>query len=272
MVIDNFFAKQKVEGFANWNTDKTASNIMKSLLKASFEQNPQALQRLLATGNATLTHTQDKGKWGTEFPRLLMEVREELRQSQPESQQQTQEVFSTRQEMLNTMVQEADGFIGEVSQSPYTKVGNKFVIKNNTEVEKAVNYISKRGVHKDRKNSLLSEESIKYLTEDKDNTSYYNIGYNSGEPYITAVTNRELFDESYTPKTIMFLRDQGRLNEDIIKTQLKKFKDTSTFLVDASDTKAIEFFDKNGYNYKVYQVGQQQSQIQPQKEIQLSTT
>ena len=57
MVIDNFFAKQKVEGFANWNTDKTASNIMKSLLKASFEQNPKALQRLLATGNATLTHT-----------------------------------------------------------------------------------------------------------------------------------------------------------------------------------------------------------------------
>ncbi len=252
--------------------DSVSTSLMKNLLIESFQQNPQALQRLLATGNATLTHTQDKGKWGTEFPRLLMEVREELRQSQPESQQQTQEVFSTRQEMLNTMIQDADGFIGEVSQSPYTKVGNKFVIKNNTEVEKAVNYISKRGVHKDRKNSLLSEESIKYLTEDKDNTSYYNIGYNSGEPYITAVTNRELFDENYTPKTIMFLRDQERLNEDIIKTQLEQFKDTSTFLVDASDTKAIEFFDKNGYSYKVYQVGQQQSQTQPQKEIQLSTT
>ena len=177
-------------------------------------------------------------------------------------QQQAQPVFSTRQEMLNTMIQDADGFIGEVSQSPYTKVGNKFVIKNSTEVEKAVNYISKRGVHKDRRSSLLSEESIKYLTEDKDNTSYYNIGYSSGEPYITAVTNRELFDENYTPKTIMFLRDQGRLNEDIIKTQLESFKDTSTFLVDASDTKAIEFFNKNGYNYKVYQVGQQQSQTQ----------
>ena len=90
MIINNFFAKQKVEGFANWNIDKTASNIMKSLLKASFEQNPQALQRLLATGDATLTHTQDKGKWGTEFPRLLMEVREELRQSQSKSQQQIQ--------------------------------------------------------------------------------------------------------------------------------------------------------------------------------------
>jgi hypothetical protein len=56
---------------------------MKALIKASFEQNPQALQRLIATGNATITHTQDKGKWGTEFPKLLMEVREELRWKQP---------------------------------------------------------------------------------------------------------------------------------------------------------------------------------------------
>lgn len=78
MIIDNFFSKKKVEGFTNWNIG-TASNIMKALLKASFEQNPQAAQRLLDTGNASLTHTQDKGKWGTEFPKLLMEVREELR-------------------------------------------------------------------------------------------------------------------------------------------------------------------------------------------------
>lgn len=71
-IIDMFFAK----GGA-W--DKLSLKAMKMLIKASFEQNTQALQRLLATGNATLTHTQDKGKWGTEFPRLLMEVREELR-------------------------------------------------------------------------------------------------------------------------------------------------------------------------------------------------
>lgn len=66
--------------------DKASSSIMKEILKKSFEQNPQAAQRLLATGNATLTHTQDKGKWGTEFPKLLMEVREELRQSNTTSQ------------------------------------------------------------------------------------------------------------------------------------------------------------------------------------------
>jgi predicted NAD-dependent protein-ADP-ribosyltransferase YbiA (DUF1768 family) len=62
--------------------DENASKEMKIALKASFEQNPEALQKLIATGNATLTHTQDKGKWGKEFPRLLMEVREELRPEQ----------------------------------------------------------------------------------------------------------------------------------------------------------------------------------------------
>lgn len=69
--------------------DERSSKIMKALIKASFEQNPQAAQRLLDTGNATLTHTQDGSKWKTEFPRLLMEVRDELRKSQSTTQPQT---------------------------------------------------------------------------------------------------------------------------------------------------------------------------------------
>ena len=60
--------------------DANSSRIMKRFILESFKQNPEALAKLLATGNATLTHTQDKGKWGTEFPRLLMEVRDELRE------------------------------------------------------------------------------------------------------------------------------------------------------------------------------------------------
>lgn len=59
--------------------DAASAEIMKSLIKESFKQNPEALDKLLATEDAVLTHTQDRGKWGTEFPKLLMEVREELR-------------------------------------------------------------------------------------------------------------------------------------------------------------------------------------------------
>jgi predicted NAD-dependent protein-ADP-ribosyltransferase YbiA (DUF1768 family) len=59
--------------------DNSASDIMKVLLKNSFEQNPKALEQLLATGNAELTHKykgveQDNGR----FSKLLMEVRFEL--------------------------------------------------------------------------------------------------------------------------------------------------------------------------------------------------
>ena len=60
-----------------WNAN--SFKIMKALIKASFSQNPDAAQRLIDTGDATLTHTQDESKWSTEFPRILMEVREELK-------------------------------------------------------------------------------------------------------------------------------------------------------------------------------------------------
>jgi len=61
--------------------DDISSGIMYNGIKSSFEENPNALVKLLATGNAELTHTQDKGKWGTEFPKLLMEVRKEFQQN-----------------------------------------------------------------------------------------------------------------------------------------------------------------------------------------------
>lgn len=63
--------------------DDASSAIMKNLIAESFKQNPEARAKLLATGNATLTHTQDKGKWGKEFPKLLMEVRQELSNPAP---------------------------------------------------------------------------------------------------------------------------------------------------------------------------------------------
>ena len=74
---------RKIKGLDVKVWDRNSEDIMKSIIKESFEQNPGALQKLLATGNATLTHTQDKGKWGKEFPRILMEVREELRSAPP---------------------------------------------------------------------------------------------------------------------------------------------------------------------------------------------
>lgn len=70
---------RKIKDLNTVSWDKASSDIMRDLLLESFSQNPEALNKLLSTGDATLTHTQDKGKWGTEFPKILMEVRELLR-------------------------------------------------------------------------------------------------------------------------------------------------------------------------------------------------
>lgn len=89
---------RSIKGLNTQAWDMSSSMIMKSLLKSSFKQNPKALQRLLDTGNATLTHTQDRGKWGTEFPRLLMEVRSELAQERgiTLNQQNNQQSLTTQ--------------------------------------------------------------------------------------------------------------------------------------------------------------------------------
>ena len=68
---------------AQWDANK--ANWMKVFIKESFMQNPKALEQLLATGNATLTHNQDKSAWGQMFPQILMQVREELRNYTPTS-------------------------------------------------------------------------------------------------------------------------------------------------------------------------------------------
>lgn len=72
---------RKVTGFKDieteWNRHK--DSFMRAFIKTSFKQNKEAARELLDTGNAILTHTQDTGYWGTKFPKILMEIREELR-------------------------------------------------------------------------------------------------------------------------------------------------------------------------------------------------
>ena len=71
---------RKIVGRSRANTRNNANiRLMEALMGASFEQNPDALAALLATGDARITHTQDRGVWAREFPRILMEIREEHR-------------------------------------------------------------------------------------------------------------------------------------------------------------------------------------------------
>lgn len=109
---------RSIKGLDTKAWDADSSSIMKILIKESFRQNPNALQRLLSTGNAMLTHTQDKGKWGTEFPRILMEVREELRNVQTAKPSETPTQFTELQQYANQVgLTEALPKVEEVKQA-----------------------------------------------------------------------------------------------------------------------------------------------------------
>lgn len=58
--------------------DKESPDVMRKLIRSSFEQNPEAKAALLATGDAKLTHRPDDSRWGELFPEILTDVRHSL--------------------------------------------------------------------------------------------------------------------------------------------------------------------------------------------------
>lgn len=63
----------KTEG--NWNTD----TLMPMLMKASFEQNPDAAELLVSTGDSKLTHNVKDAVWKNKFPEILERLRHEYK-------------------------------------------------------------------------------------------------------------------------------------------------------------------------------------------------
>jgi predicted NAD-dependent protein-ADP-ribosyltransferase YbiA (DUF1768 family) len=109
-------AGTKIQG--RKGTDKkTNLQLMKNLILESFKQNDSAREELLATGNAKFTHKRPNGSngiWETEFPRILEEVREELKDYQPEIdnsdvytlEQNLQQFLDTYQEIDESLLPE----------------------------------------------------------------------------------------------------------------------------------------------------------------------
>lgn len=90
--------------------DSKSSQVMEDLIYSSFDQNPAAVKRLVGTGNSTITHKQDTTKWKTEFPRILMKVRELFKNSYTEY---TVLDFSKEKQPVNNKI--------EIIPSTYTR-------------------------------------------------------------------------------------------------------------------------------------------------------
>lgn len=66
-----FIGKFKANTKNNWNI-----LLMKMLIRNSFAQNTDELIYLMSLDDMVFTHNQDRGIWREEFPRILMEVRD----------------------------------------------------------------------------------------------------------------------------------------------------------------------------------------------------
>ena len=83
---------RKIQGLKVDEWNKISTDLMRDLMLASFEQNPESIKELLSTGDAVLTHNNENGipqdvvNGESRFAKLLMEIRSELRikQSIPE--------------------------------------------------------------------------------------------------------------------------------------------------------------------------------------------
>ena len=259
--------------------DAMAPTIMKQLIKDSFEQNPDALQRLLSTGNAVFTHTQDRGRWGTEFPRILMEVRDEL--SQEQSSVNTNSNMDTGTASNQTtgfkgyvggfsnegkgtvqgdgkdkaMREIADGFIGELHKSPYKKVKDGYVLKDpDSSTFTSLVTIMNRGHNP----GTYSDGEV------YDGQVEYNLAYTKGDNgnTVMAVTNRNLYDEGWAPSVIMLARNselKGKPLELDTKVQIKQFADKGvTFVVGDMpdvDTQFIQYLQQIGADFSIYHTG-----------------
>lgn len=90
---------KKIAGNRGTNTTDNANiRLMEKLMTASFEQNKDAMELLQKTGDTLITHTQDKSIWGKEFPRILMEIRENNKTTPKPNQEVSKPATSTQAE------------------------------------------------------------------------------------------------------------------------------------------------------------------------------
>lgn len=118
---------KKIQGLdsAEWN--KVSSQELEEAMRLAYEQNPQAKELLLSTGNNILTHKGpfDMGKWETEFPRILMQIRNEYLGVS----QNTSLITNSSEIDISKYVNHSGGALG--SDTEWDNIGKDFGMVNN---------------------------------------------------------------------------------------------------------------------------------------------
>ena len=69
---------QKIPGLNVQEWDKNSTDIMRTLIEDSFNRNPSHLKLLLQTGDVPLVVNHESGKWNSDLPVILSEIRSKL--------------------------------------------------------------------------------------------------------------------------------------------------------------------------------------------------
>lgn len=149
----------------------------------------------------------------------------------------------------------ADGFIGELHKSPYKKVKDGYVLKDpDSSTFTSLVTIMNRGHNP----GTYSDGEV------YDGQVEYNLAYTKGDNgnTVMAVTNRNLYDEGWTPSVIMLARNselKGKPLESDTKMQIEQFADKGvTFVVGDMpdvDTQFIQYLQQIGADFSIYHTG-----------------
>jgi len=215
-------AGTKIQG--RKGTDKNTNlQLMRDLIRESFKQNDSAREELLATGNAKFTHKRPNGSngiWETEFPRILEEVREELKDYQSEID--NSEELNAEEEILSV--------IDEYSSEPDKSMSSEEIKAILNDINLAIGYIQKYpdnaaiARHADELQDILNtyqelyDKVLKQEAEESANETDDNID-DANEEELT------FYDE--------YEDNVDRLKQELINDSSKKEKvDSSAFIDD----------------------------------------
>jgi predicted NAD-dependent protein-ADP-ribosyltransferase YbiA (DUF1768 family) len=176
--------KMTAEQVKEW--DSTSKSIMLNLMYDSYAQNPQAAEKLLATGDAKITHTQDNTRWKKDFPEVVMTVRDMLKE----------EGFSTQPQITPQQKQQAQQQYSQYLDSVFPDSKVKDIVYRGGEKEdaKSFQYFTKNPAeaymyakaHVTKGGNITERNPIRVI---KNNIAKK---YNLNESVIWAVTDNEL--------------------------------------------------------------------------------
>lgn len=217
----------KIEDLNKSEWDKVKGDLLYEIMKASFEQNEDAKDLLLSTGDAKLTHKKASKRygWDKEFPKLLTQIRAELKSSEKpkkEKQEQRSEQKSKSKESGSSSVIKLENYpqFKSTAQRQFTYNGVQF-----SSAHQAYNYFVVDALDID------AESKNEYKQDILSTTDTAKIKSIVSEAQDIATDPKPMTKEEMVDLRLNIIKESFRQNPDLLKqllgTEGTEFENTS---------------------------------------------